>query len=77
MTLKLTYGMLHVWYIAAVRKIGFSKELFLDHSTHLGSELSTYPPNFVKISLSGAEIAPKTKFERNPRVAEVYFRLQF
>jgi len=48
--------MLYVWYMATVHQIGFLKETCLDHSTPWGSSLSIYPPNFVIISWSGAEV---------------------
>jgi len=68
--------MLYVWYwcMAAVHQIGFSKELYLDHSTHLGSPLFTYQPNFRD---RGQRYAPKTKFETGRLPAEFYFRFQF
>jgi len=45
--------------MAAVRQIGLTEESYLHYSTHLGSPLSTYTPNFVKIFWSGADIRPQ------------------
>jgi len=67
----------YVWYVATVRQIEFSKESYLDHSTHLGSPLSTYPPHFVTISLAVAQICPEYEIQTGPLVAEFYFRFQF
>jgi len=69
--------MLYVWYMAAVRQIGLSKETCLDHFAPWESSLPIYIPNIVKISWSGTEICPKTKFETGPLAAEFYFRFQF
>jgi len=41
-------------------------EIVLDESTHLGSPLSKYAPNFVKISWSGAEIRPQNEIRNWP-----------
>jgi len=62
-TLKMTAGMLYVWYMAAVRQIGFSKETQLDHSTPCGSPLPT-PTKFRENTLIGAEIYP-SKIQTN------------
>jgi len=72
-----TSGMWYAWCTDASCQTGFSKESYLDKSTHLGSPMSTYPPNFVKTPWSGQRYAPKTKFEMDPLAAEFYFRFQF
>jgi len=48
-----------VWqYMAAICQIGFTKEMYLEHSTHGGSQSSTYPPNFIKICYLGQRYVP-------------------
>jgi len=74
---ELTTSRLYVWYMAAVRQIGFLKETCLDHSTPWGRSLSTYSSNFVKTSWSGTEICPQDEILNRPLVAEFYFRFQF
>jgi len=71
--------MLHVWCIAAICQIGFSKEMRLDNSTPWGRKLITYiPTKFRKKYLDrGQRYAPKTKFKTGPLHAEFYFRFRF
>jgi len=68
--------MLCMWYVATVCQIWFSKELYLDHSAHLGRPLSAYP-HFMKIFWSGVDIGFLNEIRNGLLAAEFYFRSQF
>jgi len=69
--------MLYVWYMTAVCQIGFSKQMYLDHSTWMGEPNIYTPTKFRENILIGGRDMPSKQNSKQTVAAEFYFQFQY